>query len=572
ARRMARRRALVRRLPAVETLGSVTCICVDKTGTLTLNRMRAERWWLPGGPAGPSPPDTPARARLLQALALSHDVHVTREGEPVGEATEVALVEAVRAFGLDPREISARVPRQAELAFTAERARMTTLHREGDHTLAVTKGSPERVIAGCDWIPGPHGPEPLDASAALEQAERMAADGLRVLAVAERRDEDPSPASLERLDAGQTLLGLVGLVDPPRPEAAGAVATCRAAGITVIMITGDHPFTARAIATRLGILEHDGEVMSGDRLALLTPARLLEAAARVRVYARVTPDQKLAIISALQERHECVAMTGDGSNDAPALWRADVGVAMGQGGTDVAREAAPLVLLDDNFATLVSAVRDGRRIYDNIRKFVRYAVTCNAAEIATLLLGPLLGLPLALAPIQLLWVNLVTDGLPGIALALEPAEANLMRRPPRPRGENIFAGGLWQHVLWVGLLMTGVTLAAQALGVHAGRPHWQTMTFTVLALSQMGHVLAIRSERESLFRQGVTSNPALLLAVLLTLLLQQAVVYLPWANGIFRTAPLTAGELAGCLLLSGVVFIAVEAEKLLVRRGLLRYR
>jgi Ca2+-transporting ATPase len=573
ARRMIRERALVRHLPAVETLGSVTYICADKTGTLTRNRMRVESYWVdettsepPPGPAAPEP-----WPRLLEALALCHDVHHAPGGEPVGDPTEVALLQATVSAGVDPWAVARNSPRVGELPFTSERARMTTLHRTGREVMAYSKGSPEGILASCADRLGPGGPERLEAGAVIDRAEAMAASGLRVIAFACRRfAEVPHPLTPATVEGGETFLGLVGLVDPPRPEAAEAVATCRSAGIAVVMITGDHPVTARSIAARLGILDqHRGEVLTGSELAMLSPEGLAERAESVRVYARVAPEQKIAIIRALQTRGECVAMTGDGINDAPALRRADIGIAMGHGGTDVAREAAHMVLLDDNFATIVSAVRAGRRIYDNIRKFVRYAVTCNAAEVWTLLLAPLIALPIPLLPIHLLWINLVTDGLPGIALAVEPAEPGVMRRPPRPPGENIFAQGLWQHVVWVGLLMAGVTLVTQAWAYHQGSPRWQTMTFTVLALSQMGHVLAIRSERESLFRIRLGSNPLLLGAVALTVGLQLATIYLPGAAAVFKTEPLTSRELVICLLLSTIVFLAVEGEKSLIRRRVL---
>jgi Ca2+-transporting ATPase len=281
----------------------------------------------------------------------------------------------------------------------------------------------------------------------------------------------------------------------------------------------------------------------------------------------VAPEQKIAIVQALQEQGEFVAMTGDGVNDAPALKRADIGVAMGISGTDVAREAAHMILLDDNFASIVTAVRAGRRIFDNIRKFIKYTMTSNAGEIWTIFLAPFLGLPIPLLPIHILWINLVTDGLPGLALAVEPEEKGIMQRPPRPPRESIFAHGMWQHMVWVGLLMGGVSLFTQAWAYHTESAHWQTMVFTVLTLSQMGHVLAIRSEKESFFQQGVWSNRPLLGAVLLTFALQMATIYAPFLQAIFKTEPLSMDDLVFCLILSAVVFVAVEIEKWLIRHG-----
>jgi Ca2+-transporting ATPase len=359
----------------------------------------------------------------------------------------------------------------------------------------------------------------------------------------------------------------VGLQDPPRAEAAEAVRLCQSAGITPVMITGDHLVTARAIGRHLGFLTDDAAVMTGPELAQLSDADFADRVEHIRVYARSDPAQKIRIVQALQARGEFVAMTGDGVNDAPALKAADIGVAMGKSGTDVAREAASLVLLDDDFATIVAAVREGRRIFDNIRKFIKYTMTSNAGEIWTIFLAPFLGLPIPLLPIHILWINLVTDGLPGLAFTAEKEERGIMRRPPRPPKESIFAQGMWQHMLWAGLTMGGASLFAQAFAIHNGWQHWQTVVFTVLCFSQMGHALAIRSERESLFQQGLTTNLPLLGAVLVTLFLQLATIYVPSLNSVFHTEPLTGQELVFCLAMSTVVFFAVEIEKVFRRRG-----
>jgi Ca2+-transporting ATPase len=378
-------------------------------------------------------------------------------------------------------------------------------------------------------------------------------------------DEQPDEAAEALLEQEMTFIGLVGMIDPPRPEVREAVATAKAAGIRPVMITGDHPLTARQIAWELDIAA-DGQPLTGRDLAQMSVDELEEVVDQVAVYARVSPEHKLKIVQAFQDRGQIVAMTGDGVNDAPALKKADIGVAMGITGTDVSKEAADMVLLDDNFATIVAAVKEGRTIYDNIRKFVKYTLTSNAGEIWVMLLAPLAGMPLPLLPLQILWINLVTDGLPGLALGVEPSERDTMDRPPHHPQENIFGRGLGRHVAWVGLLMGLVSLGMGYWMWRTGWDNWQTMLFTTLTLSQMGHALAVRS-RDSLFKVGLLSNRALLGAVLLTFVLQMAVVYVPFLQNLFRTDALSLGELLLSLILSTVVFWGVELEKWLMRRN-----
>ena len=570
ARKMARRNALIRRLPAVETLGSVTYICSDKTGTLTQNRMRVGAFYVDHEVVQAVPAGTDGRqpwSLLLEALALNNDAARGANGKAEGDPTEAALCDAAAELGWEKAAVEARMPRVGEIPFSSERARMTTLHRQASRVVAFTKGAPERVLENCIARLTDTGCAPLDRVAVLAAANDMARDGQRVLAIAFRYLEtlpsDPSPGEIE---VDQVFLGLVGLIDPPRAEARDAVALCQSAGIHVVMVTGDHPATADAVARTLGIGPATGGVMTGQDLGRISREEFARRVAGIRVYARVAPEQKIKIVKALQEHGEFVAMTGDGVNDAPALRRADIGIAMGRSGTDVAREAAHMILVDDNFATIVGAVREGRRIYDNLRKFVKYSLTTGVGEIFPLLMAPFLALPIPLLPIQILWINLVTDGLPGLSLAAEPVESGVMQRPPRPPQESLFAHGLWQHVIWVGILMGSVTLATQAWAYQTGSSHWQSMTFTVLALSQMAHLLAIRSERESLFRQGVWSNRPLLGAVAITVVLQTATLYLPALNAVLKTQPLTLSELIFSVALASVVFAAVELEKALRRR------
>jgi Ca2+-transporting ATPase len=511
--------------------------------------------------------ERPAWRKLALAMALSNDV-AQREGRPSGDPTEVALYEAAQRSGYVKEDLESQWPRVAELPFDSDRKSMATLHEHDGVVEVFVKGAPERVLTHCDRMLGETGPEPLDRERLLTDAEVLASEGYRVLALAWRElsaaHGQPTPESVER---ELTLLGLVALIDPPRAEVPQAVAECLGAGITPVMITGDHPGTARAIARRLGIADHEGDVLTGHELSGLSDDALARVVESVRVYARVSPEQKTRIVKALQANGELVAMTGDGVNDAPALKRAGIGIAMGLRGTDVAREAADMILLDDDFSTIVRSVRLGRRIFDNIRKFIKDTMSSNSGEIWTLFLAPLLGLPIPLLPIHILWINLVTDGLPGLAFTAERAEPGIMERPPRPPQESIFAHGMWQHILWVGLFVGAISIISQAWALGRGVEYWQTVVFSVLTISQLFHSMAVRAERASLLRIGVTTNPAMLGAVLLTVALQLAVIYLPALQPIFHTRALPLPDLLVVLALSSLVLVAVEIEKWLVRRG-----
>jgi P-type Ca2+ transporter type 2C len=570
AKKMVSKNALVRKLPAVETLGSVTYICSDKTGTLTVNRMTVEDFFVNGQNLKTGDQTLPQFDFLMKGLAVSNDVQRSAEGVLMGDPTEVAIYDVAEKTGYNKYELEKSLPRLAEIPFDSERKRMTTFHRlPSGGIVSFTKGGVDVMLDKADtmWTDG--GLIPVNRDRLLAANNEMAERGLRVLCLAMRSwDAVPDTVTCEIVEVKLSILGLVGMMDPPREEVREAVNLCKTAGIRPVMITGDHPVTARAIAQRVGFLEpsdHDN-VMTGQDLERLSLTEFEEKVENIRVYARVAPEQKLKIVKALQDKGQFVAMTGDGVNDAPALKRADIGIAMGITGTDVSKEAAHMILLDDNFATIVRAVQEGRKIYDNIRKFIRYLLTTNSGEIWTLFLAPFFGLPVPLLPIHILWINLVTDGLPALALSVEPAEGEVMKRPPRHPKESVFARGLGFHAIWVGLLMGAATLAIQWWSIASANSHWQTMVFTILCLTQLGHVLAIRSEQQSLFKIGLLSNKLLLGAVVLTFLLQMATIYIPVLNKVFKTEPLTAMELLITIAASSIVFFAVEVEKLVIRR------
>lgn len=605
AQRMLKRKALIRKLSAVEALGSVNVICSDKTGTLTENRMAVTVLELPDRTIQinklhahdkilrDAEPSDSGLGLLLTGAALCNDA--VMQADPnnpngsvaIGDPTEAALLVAALQFGLEKNALEQVLPRAGEVSFSSERKRMTAIQRIPlDLSLlpgavrsamnggtpafvAFTKGSVEALLPLCDkaWVSGKvEGLQEGRTRKILAANNELAANGMRILGVA-FRFLDSLPEDMDGQDVENRLafLGMVGIVDPPRIEVADAISVCKKAGIRPVMITGDHPLTARYIAAELGIMKTE-PFLTGPEIDQLTSADLQRRSESVPLYARVSPEHKLRIVESLQQSRHIVAMTGDGVNDAPALKKADIGVAMGVTGTDVAKAAADVVLLDDNFTTIVAAVEEGRVIYDNIRKFIKYILATNTAEIWVMLAAPFFGMPLALLPLQILWMNLVTDGLPALALSAEPPESNTMRRPPYPPSESIFARGMGRHVVWVGMLMGLLSLGIGYWYWKANDPNWQTMIFTTLTFSQMAHILAIRSGRQSLFRAGLFSNKPLLAAVCLTIVLQLALLYVAGLRQVFRTTALSSVDLAATAAFAAVIFCAVELEKYLLNQ------
>ncbi|MCF4126310.1 cation-translocating P-type ATPase [Methylobacterium sp. SyP6R] len=595
--RMARRRAIVRRLAAVETLGSAEVIASDKTGTLTHNRMAVRTVLTASGPTAfdPAPAgldrDEARRReveRALRAAALANDAVLQRRDGAwtiQGDPTEGALLFAAQAAGLDPGALARRFARLAEIPFSSERRRMSTLHRDDGRRLVAVKGAPDTVLARCTHERAGGRDRPLTPErreAILAAGAGLAGRGLRTLGVADRSlpaGDDAAPD--ESIERDLVFLGLIGMSDPPRPEARAAVARALAAGIRPIMLTGDDPRTAAAVAAEIG-LPGDGTVLTGAQLDALSPEALAAAVRHVSVYARVAPAHKLGIVRALQRNGLVVAMTGDGVNDAPALKAAEIGIAMGVTGTDVSREAADIVLADDNFATIVAAVEEGRAIFANIRKVLRYLLSSNLGEVATMALGvvlaPVLGLPAAsgalvlpLLATQILWINFVTDGAPALALALDPADPAAMMQPPRPRAEGVLTGAMAWSLGFVGLVTAGCSLfvldACLPGGLVAGQgslAYAQTMTFTTLVLCQLFNTLNARSAQASAFA-GLFRNRWLWAAIGVSLLLQVAVVSLPVLQQGFSTVPLSAGDWLFCTAIASLVLVLEEVRKAVVR-------
>ena len=595
--RMVKRNALIRKLQAVETLGSVTTICSDKTGTLTQNKMVVEDIYtaqtsthITGTgyePVGKflnseqqvfNPIEDNEVNELLIACTVCNDSHLQKnaanEWAIIGDPTEGALITLAAKANIEAAVLNVQLPRIAEIPFSSERKRMSVICQQEDAYLVFTKGSPELVLGCCDRIQINHEYQPITAAQRtqiLEQNNQLARKGIRVLGFATNAlDYLPDSETIEASEQNLVWLGLVGMRDAPRLEVAEAVNTCRHAGIRTVMITGDHQLTAQAIALDLGISEPNQKVITGSEIEKMSEVNLREIASHTSVYARVAPEHKLRIVKALQANGEFVAMTGDGVNDAPALKQANIGIAMGITGTDVSKEASDMVLLDDNFATIVAATEEGRVVYTNIRRFIKYILGSNIGEVITIAAAPALGLPgVPLIPLQILWMNLVTDGLPALALAVEPPDPDIMQRPPFSPQESIFDRGLGSYIIRIGIVFAILTIFLMEFAYNnpndTWRAHWKTIVFTTLCLAQLVHALAVRSDQRLLIEMNFFSNPFLLGAVVVTALLQLALLYIPPISDFFDTDPLSLAELGACLVVCALVLLWIEGEKLFIR-------
>lgn len=566
--RMSEKHTIVRRLSAVETLGGAQVICSDKTGTLTQNRMQVTTWT---DYSHREPKNEDLRETVANLFALCNDCNVS-DGNLQGEPTEKALGEYAQSMGIDFAALRRDMPRVGEIPFSSARKRMTTLHKTEDGWISVTKGAPDILLEKCTFCMEGSGQVPFDSrrkSMARMVNGEMAAQALRVVAVAFRQWSEKPPLTEETLEQNLVFAGMAGMVDPPRPEVKEAVHLCRQAGIRPVMITGDHVLTAEAIGRELGIYQKGDCAVTGAELDKMSDKELETAAETCTVFARVAPEHKVRIVQAFQKRSNVVAMTGDGVNDAPALKTADIGCAMGKSGTEVAKGASDLILTDDNFATIVEAVREGRGIYDNIRKAVHFLLSSNIGEILTIFVAMLLGWAAPLLPIQLLWVNLVTDSLPAIALGMEPAEENIMERPPRKNTGSLFGDGLGGRILLEGVMIGVLALLAFGIGhvyfdQEDGYAVGRTMAFAVLSLSQLVHAFNMRGEG-SLGKLPFCSNKWLLMAFVVGVALQCVVIMMPPLAGIFQVVPLNGEQWLLTAALALAPLPLVELEKAIWR-------
>ena len=572
--RMIKKDAIIRKLPAVETLGTASVICSDKTGTLTQNKMTVTKLYTYGELEDIENVDVNKsnKSLALRIGLLSNDSVVeTVDGEKkeLGDPTEIALVVSAENLGMLKKEQELKLKRVEELPFDSDRKLMTTIHSDGDKFKFFTKGAVDVILNRCSKILV--GEEIKELTESMKQEikdvnEDMSKKALRVIALAYKEETAiPTQLTTEVVENELVFVGMEAMIDPPREEAKVAVAKCKSAGIRPVMITGDHKVTAMAIATELGILDESGEAIEGSDVENMTQEQLNESVERYSVYARVSPEHKVRIVNAWQSRGKIVAMTGDGVNDAPALKTANIGCAMGITGTDVSKQAADMILTDDNFSTIVSAVEEGRSIFDNIKKSINFLLSCNLGEIIALLTSIVLGMPLPLLPIHILWVNLITDSLPALALGVDPAEPDLMERKPRDPKKSIFADGLLLSIIFQGIIIGVVTLIAFNLGLRTSVEEGRTMAFVTLSLAQLMHTFNVRSVDKSIFQVGLFTNKYLIGANLLSIFLIAVIILVPPLREIFKLTLLKTDYLLEVIGLSLVPIILVEIRKLITR-------